>query len=111
MSWEAIRAFATEVQRREKKGVDSNDRNSNRWYYAKAVTAAREAQALLKECDRAVELLRMAIENEDRDPANGCSMRDYENWLSKVRAILRELEGSDRDHERANETGKIEENK
>ena len=64
MSWEAIRAFATEVQRREKEVVDSNDLNSNRWYYAKAITAAREAQALLleyeaqsKRLNRAVELL------------------------------------------------------
>jgi len=68
MSWEAIRAFATEVQRREKEVVDSNDLNSNRWYYAKAITAAREAQALLleyeaqsKRLNRAVELLQELI--------------------------------------------------
>jgi len=49
-------------------------------------------RATAKQLDRAVELLRMTIENEDRDPINGCSMQDYEKWLLKTRAFLRELE-------------------
>jgi len=115
MSWEAIRALPKPIVG-ENEWWDFFDGDlfmapSEQPRFWQVLQAAHEAQALLKEHDRAVELLRMAIENEDRDPANGCSMRDYENWLSKVRAILRELEGSDRDHERANETGKIEENK
>jgi len=99
MSWEAIRAFAAEVQRREKEGMNSNDRNSNRWYYARAVTAAREAQALLKELDRAVELLMRAASVVLADEARkqqhhplSTVARNRPTLASEIMDFLHELE-------------------
>ena len=76
----------------------------------------RMRMRLLEEHDRAVELLRGVISNTESDVwgqprSKFLPGEEWEIIFDLIKAFLRELEGGDRDHEGADGTGKIEENK
>jgi len=108
MNWEAIQAF------RLWRGKTVHAGNVMEYQEVQAA-AAREAQILLKEywaqskqLGRAVELLAKLIGFHG---ASDVYADDFLNVIDDTKAFLRELEGSDRDHEGADSTRKIEENK
>ena len=65
-----------------------------------------ELRGLMAERDRAVELLRQVGNSRDELWESG-----HDELFENIEAIHHEREGSDRDHEGADEAGKIEENK
>jgi len=112
MSWEAIRGMTGEsfIEWCERNDYDLSSDSARRLLV--------EAKALLKEHDQAVELLMraaivvLAVESQKQQHSPfSTALRNIPTLASEIMEFLRELEGSDRGHERANETGKIEENK
>ena len=106
MSWETIRGMTGEsfIEWCERNDYDLSSDSARRLLV--------EAKALLKEHDRAVELLQDAhsafVYNNDTGVVE---LRCADKIAINIDEFLREMEGSDRDHERADGIGKIEENK
>jgi len=110
MSWETIRGMTGEsfIEWCERNDYDLSSDSARRLLV--------EAKTLLKEHDRAVELLRGVISNTESDVwgqprSKFLPGEEWEIIFDLIKAFLRELEGGDRDHEGADGTGKIEENK
>ena len=101
MSWETIRGMTGEsfIEWCERNDYDLSSDSARRLLV--------EAKALLEEHDRAVEVLQLA----KRAFARPLDLELFGEAGGAVWEFLRELEGSDRDHEGADGIGKIEENK
>jgi len=101
MSWEAIRGMTDEsfIEWCERNDYDLSSDSARRLLV--------EAKTLLKEHDRAVDVLWLA----KRAFARPLDLELFGEAGGAVWEFLHELEGSDRDHERADGIGKIEENK